>query len=142
MFSLAPSHSQFSLPIKTFHGLKCAIETPKWSIRQGHGWMNVSPADYGFIHGYTGADGDEIDCYLGPNLESNKIWVVDQNRMDHSGQFDEHKCMLGYDRREDAIADYYAGHTHASTIFRGIHYMSVPIFKRWLKIGNLQQPLT
>ncbi len=142
MFSLPPSHTQFTLPFKVFHGLKCAIETPKWTIRQGRGWMNVSPADYGYIHGYMGADGDEIDCYLGPNLESKTVYVIDQNKYPSLVGFDEHKCMLAYDSREQALEDYFLGHTHGSLIFRGVSTMSIPIFKQWLEIGDLSKPLS
>lgn len=130
-----------SLPTKSFHDMKLVIETPKDGMRQGPGWMSSPPADYGYILDTTGADGDEMDCYLGPNPESSIVYVVDQNRMDDSTEFDEHKCMLGYDSKAEAKADYIAGHTSGDKIFRNITVMPLSQFKRWLKDGDISRPV-
>lgn len=129
-----------SLPTKKFHGLTIVIETPKFEMRQGPGWMSSPPADYGYILDTTGADGDEMDCYLGPNPESNIVYVVDQNKMD-SPEFDEHKCMLGYKSMSQAKKDYYDGHTHGVKIFRGITAMTIKVFKAWLQHGDISKPI-
>lgn len=117
------------------------IETPKGHLRIGHGWQNRSPADYGYIVGYTGADGDEMDCYLGPNRWSNVVYVIDQNQIG-STLFDEHKVMIGYASEKQALNDYYAGHNLGKQIFRGITVMSKARFINWLKTGNLKKSLT
>jgi len=52
--------------------------------------------DYGYIEGTVGADGDEVDCYLGPDTQSKVVFVVDQGRLGDSSEFDEHKVFLGY----------------------------------------------
>jgi hypothetical protein len=128
-----------NLPSKEFQGLKVEIETPAYELRFGKGWMGAPPADYGYIVDTTGADGDEMDCYLGPNPQG-KIFVVNQNKMD-SPVFDEHKCMLGYDSLEQAKEDYLAGHTSGHSIFRSITQMTIDKFKHWLEHGDVSQPL-
>ena len=143
MFSLPPVNNPRSLLSKRLIGnLSCVVETPQYGVRSGPGWMNVSPADYGFIEGFMGADGDEIDCYIGPNESSSLVYVIDQNEYPGLVNFDEHKCMLGYTSKQEALDDYYAGHTHGSLIFRGLTTMSMKDFLVWLKSGDLKQPLS
>lgn len=129
-----------SLPAKEFHSLTIIVETPQHGMRQGPGWMSSPPADYGYVLDTSGADGDEMDCYLGPNPESKMVYVVDQNVIG-SSDFDEHKCMLGYNSMAEAKADYIAGHTQGSEIFRNITWMSIDDFKRWLREGDISKPV-
>ena len=142
MFQLPPNSPIHMFPVKVVHGLCCGIETPKYGVREGRGWSHVLPADYGFIHGYIGADGDEIDCYIGSNPDSARVWVVDQNQLHNTSKFDEHKVMLGYDSKEEALNDYLAGHTDGKKIFRGITFMLMGEFKKWLMNGDLTKPLS
>jgi hypothetical protein len=84
----------------SIHGIPIAIENAKGSTRRGigHGgkpWSVQMPAHYGYAKGTNGADGDEIDCYIGPHPTSRKVFVVNQHDAD-SGKFDEHKAMLCY----------------------------------------------
>ena len=130
-----------SLPTQNFGSFEVAVETPKYGMRQGPGWISTPPADYGYIVNTTGADGDEMDCYLGPNPESNMVYVVDQNQIGRP-DFDEHKVMLGYgDDMQAAYDDYMAGHSHAPSIFRNITPMSVQEFKKWLVEGDISKPV-
>lgn len=129
-----------SLPEVQFHGLTLCIETPRWGIREGKDWFSSPPADYGFIKGFTGVDGDDVDCYVGL-VPSNTVYVVDQNTMDGS-KFDEHKCMLNYPSAAVAKSDYLLGHSDGHKIFRGMKSMSIEEFKSWLKNGNKSKPVT
>ena len=64
------------------HGLDVTIENPKGSFRtgvhDGKPWRVRMPADYGYIRGTTGADGDHVDCYVGSHETSDKVFVIDQ----------------------------------------------------------------
>ncbi|WP_333969563.1 hypothetical protein, partial [Pseudomonas aeruginosa] len=82
------------------------IENPRGSIRQGKdgSWRVQMKHHYGFIKGTKGADGDEVDCFVGPNLGSKRVFVV--NQVNKEGQFDEHKCMLGFNNINDAKSGY------------------------------------
>jgi len=142
VFKLPACDSIKLLPEITVCGLRCSIETRKHETRHGKNFSHVLPADYGFIQGYIGADGDEIDCYVGSNRKSGKVWVVDQNKLSSTSKFDEHKVMLGYSSRESAFRDYLLGHTYSHKIFRGITSMTMEGFKKWLENGDLTKPLT
>ncbi|KKL76549.1 hypothetical protein LCGC14_2043770 [marine sediment metagenome] len=94
-----------------FHGLPISIENRKGSKRywydplkdeSGETKMNYA---YGYIRSTEGADGDSIDCYLGDNKESTKVFVVHQNNP-KTGKFDEDKVMLGFDTEKEAKKAY------------------------------------
>ncbi len=109
------------------------IESTKGDYRFGKDYQIEMPADYGFITDTVGADGDEIDCYLGPNPDSSSmVYVVNQSHIG-SYVFDEHKCMIGYDDKDSALADYMAGHTNSNEIFMSIVPMTRSAFKEWIK---------
>lgn len=55
---------------------------------------------YGYIARHLGADGDALDCYLGPDLSSQRIFRIRQVKPD--GMFDEHKYMFFFDTEERA----------------------------------------
>ena len=125
-----------------FQGLDISIETPKGAIRRGNGWQNVSPADYGYFKRSIAADGEHVDCYVGPNHKSNRVYVIDQHHL-HNGKYDEAKVMLGFENRDDAIACYKAGFSDGKGKQRigKITRMSVPGFKEWLTKGNTTKPI-
>jgi len=58
-------------------------------------------APYGFIKGTKGADGEEIDVFVGPDKEAPKAYVVHQHKPDGTG-FDEDKVILGVRTKEEA----------------------------------------
>jgi hypothetical protein len=64
--------------------------------------MNYS---YGYIRGTVGVDKDHLDCYVGPNPESEMVYIVNQNDP-VTGKFDEQKVMLGFSSEEEAKAAY------------------------------------
>jgi hypothetical protein len=122
-----------------YHALPVRIETPKGGVRSGPGWQTTMPAAYGFIEGTTGADGDSIDCYVGPDPESSNVYVVDQYKLDGKS-FDEHKVMLGYLTQEAAVADYMAGHHLSDRVFAAMTRFTMPQFRKWLSHHDMTQP--
>ena len=126
----------------SFQGLPIAIENKKGSRRtgtdpNGKQWSCVIPADYGYIKRTTGADGDHVDCYIGPNANSQIVFVVDQ--IDPvTRRFDEHKCLLGFHSEAEARKTYDAGFSDSSGPKRraAIHTMTMQAFKDWLKRGD------
>jgi hypothetical protein len=128
-------------------GLDIAIENPQGSERSGtdsdgEKWSVTMPHHYGYIKRTTGADGDQVDVYLGPNPESQQVFVVDQVNPD-TGVFDEHKVLFGFDSQEEATAGYAAGFSDGRGGERAgaVTPMDVPQFKSWLKHGNTTLPL-
>jgi phage-related protein (TIGR01555 family) len=127
-------------------GMLLSIENPRGTIRQGMNldgtnWSQKMPHHYGFIRGVSGADGDDLDCFVGPNLMSERVFVVNQNDPE-SGAFDEHKCMLGFDSMEDATAAYRAAYAPDWKGFGDAVELSMDDFKHWLKsVDGCTSPL-
>lgn len=132
------------LPKMKLHGMMCYIENPRNSVRRGNtldgAWAIKMPHHYGFIKGTKGADGDEVDCFIGKNLQSPKVYVVNQND-NYTGEFDEHKCMLGFDSAEEAKEAYMSAYGHGWKGFDSIHEMDVESFKQWVN-GDCSSPLS
>lgn len=129
-------------------GLDVTIENPRGSVRSGTGsdgqrWSVEMPADYGYIKGTRGADGkDHVDVYLGEHPESKRVWVIDQ--IDPlSGEFDEHKVMVGFTSRADAVRAYVAAFSDGSGRARigAITEMPRGEFTDWVRKGNTRKAL-
>lgn len=130
-----------------FHGLNIAIENRKGSKRHGiagngRRWSVTVPADYGYIKRTEGADGDHVDCYLGPHRDSHIVFVVNQQNLS-TGQFDEHKCLLGFRSEAEALKVYDAGFSDGRGLQRrtGMQTLSLSAFKDWLKNGKTTKPI-
>ncbi|AJG18830.1 hypothetical protein [Cupriavidus basilensis] len=127
-------------------GLPVAIEQPRGSVRSGvdpdgHEWSNRMAAHYGYIEGTTGADGDEVDCFIGPVPESTRVYVI--NQVDpRSGRFDEHKTMLGFADRSSAIQAYQESYDRDWRGLGSIVSLTVAQLKQWLAGGDTTQELT
>lgn len=132
----------------SWNGLNISIENPAGSTRSGlnddgTAWNTTMPNDYGYIKRTTGADGDQVDVYLGPNVNSPTVFIVDQ--IDPAtGKFDEHKNMLGFDTVPEAIAAYQGGFSDGSGEARmgAITQVSLDDFKAWLKDGKTDKAVT
>lgn len=127
-----------------YHALPVRVESAEGAARSGvtpagKSWHNIMPADYGFIEGINGADGDSLDCYVGPSPESSNVYVVDQYDLDGK-KFDEHKVMLGYHTQESALEDYMLGHHMSANTFAAITAFTMPMFRRWMSTADLTQP--
>ena len=118
-------------------GIETVIETHKGQQRRFADFRGINvPFDYGYI-----VDGDEVDCYIGPALSAPFAYVVDQNKVGSTTEFDEHKVMLGFTTIQQAKAAYMAGHTHSAAIFRAITQMTLDELKAWLAAGQRTKPL-
>ncbi|PWC95452.1 hypothetical protein TSO5_10525 [Azospirillum sp. TSO5] len=129
------------------HGLDVVIETPAGTERRGVGpdgkpWSVRMPAHYGYVGGTKGADGDAVDVYLGPAPSAKNVYVVDQ--IDPAtGQFDEHKCVLGCHTEMEAAQLYRDGFSDGSGARRmgAITAMPIDQFKDWLRSGDTKNPV-
>lgn len=126
------------------HGLDIAIENRKGSYRSGvdpsgREWKNQIKFDYGYIKRTQGADGDHVDVFVGPDRESEIVYVINQN--DSSGDFDEHKVMLGFHDSKAAKQGYLANYAKAWKGFGSMISLTIEQFKDWLNIGSQRKPL-
>ena len=108
----------------------------------GNKWECKIPADYGYVKGTMGRDGDQVDVYVGPNKSSDIVFVVNQIEPE-SGKFDEHKCLLGFSKYNDAINTYDRGFSDSSGPKRRgqVRILSVKQFKDWLAKGGGKKPI-
>ncbi|MDR1232158.1 MAG: hypothetical protein LBK61_12265 [Spirochaetaceae bacterium] len=110
-FEKSLTWSGFPLQGRTkVQGMDISIENKKGSTRSGtdkdgHEWHTKMSYDYGYIRGTVGTDKDHLDAYVGPNPESEIVYIVNQNDP-VTGNFDEQKVMLGFSSEADAKAAY------------------------------------
>ena len=131
----------------SFQGLPISLENRKGSTRSGTGpdgrkWSVKLPYDYGYIKRTEGADGDHVDVCIGPDHESDHVFVVDQH--DHrTGKFDEHKVLLGYRTKQDAERAYVGGFSDGKGPLRMKNMVQMPMaqFKKWLKHCDTKKPV-
>jgi hypothetical protein len=122
-----------------FHGLTILIENPKGSVRRGVGadgkpWANTMAAHYGEVIGLAGADGDYVDVFLGPNADSELVFVMDQIDQ-QTGEFDEHKAFLGFNSKLGAVGAY-LGSYDAGWKVGPIRAMHIDEFRDWVMTGR------
>jgi hypothetical protein len=130
----------------SLQGLEIAIENAEGSTRSGTGkdgktWTVTMPAHYGYIKGTKGKDKDHLDVYIGPKPEGMMVFVVNQQKEDTKA-FDEHKIMLGFVTKDDAIATYdraFSG-TLGPKLRQSVVSTTVDKLKAWLASGNTKKP--
>lgn len=100
------------LPRRNVAGIVVAIECPagstrEWTDSDGTTGSTVMRWDYGYVVGAIGADGEEVDVYVGPDPEPAAAFVVHQNsKADGFKSYDEDKVMLGWSSAVDAVKAY------------------------------------
>ncbi|GEM_PF-5957298 len=129
----------------TIHGLNIAIENPKGSTRSGvsasgKAWKILMKQHYGYIKRSEGADDDHVDVFIGDKPESEKVFVVNQVNPE-TGAFDEHKCMLCFEDREEASEAYLSNYEKGWQGMKSMISMDVEKFKDWLKNGDTKMIL-
>lgn len=132
-----------------FQGLDLTVETMKGAQRTGRDrsgkrWAVTMPATYGYIKRTNGADGDQVDFYLGPYRAGNdqRAFVIDQ--VDPTtGAFDEHKVMLGYRDAGDALASFARAFSDGKGRARvgSVAALTIPELKGWLQRGDTTAPM-
>lgn len=121
------------------------IENPAGSVRKGvdadgKEWSTTMANTYGYIKGTEGVDGDHIDVFLHSDMDQwngRKVFVVDQTNRD--GSFDEHKVMLGFNDKDEAMTAYLANYdkTWANT-HPGLRISETNIedFNKWVQSSH------
>lgn len=121
------------------------IENPAGSVRKGvdadgKEWSNTMANTYGYIKGTEGVDGDHIDVFLHSDMDQwngRKVYVVDQTNTD--GSFDEHKVMLGFNDKYEAMSAYLANYdktwsdTHPGLRISGTN---ITDFDKWVQSSH------
>jgi phenylpyruvate tautomerase PptA (4-oxalocrotonate tautomerase family) len=106
------------------YNLQVIIEYPRTSSRYGV----VLPADYGYIRMTDGADGDQVDCFVGENHSSDDAYVIDL--LNDDGSFDEHKVMFGYDDEASAVHDFL--YVYGPDRLGKVQHKTIEELQKWL----------
>ena len=120
-------------------GLPIIIEKKKGTYRTGTDqngkmWATKLDSDYGYIQKTLGADNEQIDCFIGHNLHSELVYVINQKFP--TGKFDEHKIMLGYNSKEEALQSYFNNNKKDKFVYDSMEVLTLPQFKQWLMTGS------
>lgn len=89
-------------------GLPISIENEagsirEWTDRTGKSGHTKMKYDYGYIKRTEGNDGEHIDCYVGHNNDSKKVFVVHQYI---NGKYDEDKTFIGFNTKDEVMSAY------------------------------------
>jgi hypothetical protein len=129
----------------TLQGLEITIENAKGSTRSGTNkngtpWKVTMPAHYGYIKGTQGKDKDHLDVYIGEQPNSLLVYVVNQQKEDKSG-FDEHKIMLGFRTKDEAIEAYDAAFSGdlGPKLRKSVVSTTIHGLKEWIATGNTKK---
>ena len=121
-------------------GFDISIENPIGSRRyygKDKTKFNVMQNHYGYFTRTKGKDGDQVDVFIGPDIEDfDKVYVVDQKI---NGSFDESKVMLGFKTKKEAKEAYFANYDSNWHGFMHITGVSLTTFRKWLYRGRKQR---
>ena len=123
------------------------IEQPVGSVRRGKDadgkeWETTMQNTYGYIRGTEGVDGDHIDVFLSTDIDAwngRRVVIVDQYNPD--GSFDEHKVMLGFNEKSDAINAYLANYEKGWEKGRRLVFSTATLddFEKWIESSHRKQ---
>lgn len=124
----------------TLKNIPITIENPKGSFRdgvspQGVPWKSQLNYTYGYIDDSVGADGEEIDVFLGPLASTEQdflVYII--NQIDPTtGVFDEHKIMFGFSNWSEAKKAYLSCYEPGWKGFGSMDQISLTGFSSWIK---------
>lgn len=118
-------------------GMPVVIEQPRYSLRtgvsyMGEHWSCRMAAHYGYFAGVPGADGDELDVFIGPVPDAETLYIVNQVL---GGNFDEHKVMLGFADESQARNAYLNSYDRNWQGLGSMVPVSINDFKKWIASG-------
>lgn len=117
------------------HGMEISVENQAGSVRHWHDPHAKESGstrmlyDYGYIRGTKGTDGDHVDVYVGPDVESETVYVITQMKKPKFDTVDEQKVMLGFTSAKAAKRAYLA-HYNDPRFFGSMKAMPIERFKR------------
>jgi hypothetical protein len=124
-----------------FKGIKIKIENPKGSIRSGSdkdgkAWSNKMLHSYGYFKGTKAIDGDAVDVFIGPDLDSDMVVVIDQ---ECEGKYDESKFVIGVKSKEQGEDVYLSAYAKGWKL-GSVSTTTIQQLKVWLKEGSTKKP--
>lgn len=119
----------------TFQGIPIKIENPEGTTRRGYDkdgketWSRTMTCSYGYFKGTKAIDGDAVDVFIGPDLDSDLVVAIDQYRGD---KFDETKFCVGVKTQAQGEKLYLSNYPKGWKL-GPVSTTTVPQLKEWLK---------
>lgn len=114
-----------------WHGCDVTIENPVGSTRSGMNdlqmWSVVMKNDYGYLQRTKGADGDQVDCFVGDDSKAKMVYVVNTMQAPDFRDFDEQKCFLDFPSEAAARTAFFANYDRPE-YFGSLEAMPVEMF--------------
>lgn len=128
-----------------YRGLQFVIENPRGSTRSGvspdgERWASPIFYHYGYIARTEGSDSDQIDFFLGPNIDEPIVYVIDQ--VDENGQFDETKSMVGFSNLESARVGYLSNYPAGWNGIGAITAVPFAAWRDWIMSDKSTEPVS
>lgn len=111
-----------------WHGLPIVVENEPGSRRAWSGGETVMRYPYGYFAEHQGSDGDELDCYIGPDTDASSVYVVHQLLAPDFKRHDEDKVMLDFASADLARAAYLQHRDDGDRAMGGMTEMPVDRF--------------
>jgi len=130
----------------TVGDLNVAVENPVGTTRKGVDetgaeWSQDLTHHYGYIEGVEGQDKEKLDVFVkegsDPAAPGDKVFIVNQKNL-KTGEFDEHKVMIGFDSVEDAREGYLANYDKSGpSRVMSVEETTTEGLKEWTKSGKV-----
>lgn len=106
-----------------YQNIPIHIETDVGETRKHKHGETTMYYPYGYIKNTVGIDGEEIDCFIGPNPYAPNVYVIKLAKADL-----EEKTFLGFDSKE-AARDAFLAHYDNQDFLGEITELSIQFFK-------------
>lgn len=123
--------------------LSIVIETKRGQYRYKSNQPPIRySADYGYIENTEGADGDEMDVFVGMFPDAPSAYIINQYHDAEKSRFDEHKVMLSFYDQKQAVQAYKDSYPYRAESSYEVFACNANQFNWWLKYGNHKRPVT
>jgi hypothetical protein len=142
---MGAKYSHRNMPKVKMGRMTISIENRKGTVRsgetlEGKAWSTLMPHHYGYINGVEGADGDELDAFVGPNTKSRLVVVINQVEPTNR-EFDEHKVMFGFNSEEEALEAYAMSYQKDWDGYDShVVFQDLESFREWMRSADLSAP--
>lgn len=118
-------------------GMPVTVEYPAGSDRPAPEGPRTMAAHYGYFKGTMGADGMHVDTLVGKEpAQAKTAFIVDH--LDPSGEWQQHKVLLGFPNRIQAMRAYRAA--YPDNPLGPVSQVKVGELRSWLKEGDTTKP--
>ena len=120
-----------------FQGLDIRVQNPSGTLRSGispsgQPWETSMEADYGYIAGTEGKDGEDVDVFVGPDKDAQSAYIITIMKPPSFENIDEQKVMLGYNTGAEAKRAFMR-HYDSPKFFGSMTAMTMTDFKKKVK---------